>query len=116
MAALRTASHQTLLHSRFGSRLLRSGRGNPNAVLERALTRRHESALVVDTMYRSLLGRPASPEELATMRSRASHGVGFDELLADLVTSDGPSVRGCGASLPKPTEARQLVVWSSFTS
>jgi len=88
MAALRTASHQTLLRSRFGSRLLRSGRGNPEAVLERALTRRHESALVVDTMYRSLLGRPASPEELAAMRSRASHGVGFDELLAELVTSE----------------------------
>jgi len=58
----------------------------PSAI--RALLRQRDSALVVDTVYRSLLGRPPNLQEQATVLGKLAHGVPLDDLLAELLASE----------------------------
>lgn len=88
MAKWRAASRRVLLHTRLGSRLLRARASGPDAAIARALASRYDSGVVGDTMYRSLLGRPAARPELEWMRRQVAQGVGFDGLLTGLLESD----------------------------
>jgi hypothetical protein len=65
-----------------------------------ALRRSHDSALVVDTAYRALIGRSASPEEQAMVRQRAVQGLEFADLVTELAASDAGADVAMARSLP----------------
>jgi hypothetical protein len=88
VSVVRSAVRLAMQNSRLGTRLLGVRAGGTDAVIDRALRSRHTSALVGDTMYRALLGRPATAQELVGLRHRVARGQGFDQLLGELVRSD----------------------------
>ncbi len=83
-APWRAALRAAVVGTAFGRRLALFRDHRRADTVDRALRRGPGSGLVVDTMYRAVLGRLPSPEERAGMRRSANDGAGWDELVAGL--------------------------------
>jgi hypothetical protein len=79
---------RAVLHSSIGRRLAAFRDHGLTLGVDGALRRGPGSGLVVESMYRAVLGRPPSPEEGAAVRRKAAAGASWDELMADLEASD----------------------------